>query len=72
MTLPRYNRIRELSLKEFPDIVVEANIIFLSSGIPAKFRIDLADETFIDGNILRPLKTLRKLSENFSILSEVK
>lgn len=48
MTLPLYNKIRELVLKEFPDIVVAASIISLPSSLPAKLRIDLADDTFID------------------------
>ena len=43
-----YKRLKEISEKEFFDIVINAEIIYTYSGRARKLRIHLIDETFID------------------------
>lgn len=43
-----YKRLKEISEKEFFDIVIDAEIIYTYSGRARKLRIHLIDETFID------------------------
>ena len=43
-----YKVLRQMSLHEFSDIVLQAQIIFLATGDPHKLRLDILDGSFLD------------------------
>lgn len=43
-----YSALQELARMEFADIVVDAEIMLLSSGDPARLRLTLIDASFLD------------------------
>ena len=48
MTLEVYIKIEEAILVDFPDIVLNTNIIFSSAGLPKKLRINFIDSSYLD------------------------
>jgi len=48
MSFQLYKKLSRIALEKFGDIVVEAEIISLPSGVPAKLRLNLADDSFVD------------------------
>lgn len=47
-TWPVYSALHELARMEFASIVVDAEIMLLSSGDPARLRLTLIDASFLD------------------------
>ena len=43
-----YRALRQISLRDFPDIVLQAQILLLPTGDPHKLRIDIVDGSFLD------------------------
>jgi len=43
-----YSALQELARMEFADIVMDAEIMLLSSGDPARLRLTLIDASFLD------------------------
>ena len=43
-----YNKLARLATSEFNDIVAETRIITLPSGEPAKLRLAIIDDSFLD------------------------
>jgi len=43
-----YNTLATLARNEFPDIVLHANVMCLSTGVDLKLRLDIIDGSFLD------------------------
>jgi len=48
MILGNYKKLSKIAMSEFNDIVVEAKVIFMSSGEPIKLRLFVIDHTVLD------------------------
>lgn len=47
-TSPTYEALKAIALTDFPDIVVDAQIMSLPTGDPLKLRLDIVDSSFLD------------------------
>lgn len=45
---PVYRALRQIALRDFSDIVLQAHILFLQTGDPHKLRIDIVDGSLLD------------------------
>ena len=45
---PVYRALRQIALRDFSDIVLQAHILLLSTGDPHKLRIEIVDDSFLD------------------------
>lgn len=43
-----YDALRAISLREFADVVVDAQVMFTPTGDPLKLRLDIADGSLLD------------------------
>lgn len=43
-----YNALRAIALREFDDVVVDAQVMFAPTGDPLKLRLDIADGSLLD------------------------
>ena len=46
--LPTYRTLKQIAQREFDDIVIEATLITLPTGVPRKLRLDIADGSIAD------------------------
>ena len=49
--LPIYRALSKIALREFGDVVVNAQILSLPTGDPLKLRLDIADGSLLDGYV---------------------
>ncbi len=47
-TITTYNELRTIALREFTDVVVDAQVLFTPTGDPLKLRIDIVDGSLLD------------------------
>ena len=47
-TSPIYEALKAIALTDFPDIVVDAQIMSLPTGDPLKLQLDIVDNSFLD------------------------
>ena len=59
---PVYRALRQIALRDFSDIVLQAHILFLQTGDPHKLRIDI-----VDGSLLDVFVSVRSAARVFGI-----